>query len=136
MNIRRYTDSTITREKHEGLEYGIRKKFSEEFTWQDEPVFTGLSRNTQYILAVRYKASENTLCSKATCSIIKTLPSEYLPGDLNDDGNLSASDILIFRRILLYGIRPDAYQRRSADMNNDGRINVLDFQRMLYKITE
>ena len=136
LNIRGYTDSTITLEKHEGLEYGIRKKFSEEFTWQDEPVFTGLSRNTQYILAVRYKASENTLCSKATCSIIKTLPSEYLPGDLNDDGNLSASDILIFRRILLYGIRPDAYQRRSADMNNDGRINVLDFQRMLYKITE
>lgn len=136
LNIKGYTDSTIMLEEIPEAEYGIRKSFSEEFRWQDEPEFTGLSQKTQYILAVRYKATEDKICSKCTYSIIKTLPSEFVPGDLNDDGKLTAADIIIFKKLLLYGVKPDSQQRRGADINEDGKISIFDFQRLIFRITE
>ncbi len=130
LKILKYTDTTIILEEHEGLEYGIRKTYNEEFIWQDSSVFTGLSPDTYYLLAVRYKASSDSLYSQCTYNSISTLKSEYLPGDMNNDNKLSAADIIILKKILIVSVAPDSQQKRCADVNKDGLINIIDYLRL------
>lgn len=135
LKITDYTEHEIFLEPHSGLEYGYREYFHEDFTWQDSPAITGLRAGRQYILAVRYKATENQPCSRSTYSVISTLKEKYTAGDLNDDGNVNAADAVIFRKILLADVKPDAFQRRGADMNTDGSVNTIDFRQLINLIS-
>lgn len=130
LNIIKYTDTRIILEEHEGLEYGIRTTYDEEFSWQDSSVFTDLSPDMYYLLAVRYKASPNSLYSQCTYNSISTLKSEYLPGDMNNDDTLSVADIIILKKVLIISVIPDSQQKRCADVNKDGRINLIDYLRL------
>lgn len=135
MKILGYDDTSVTLEYHDGAEYGYRTSFRQDFVWQDEPRITGLKPDTKYILAVRYKAGENTAHSTGTFAVFSTLPSDFMPGDLNDDKAVNAADALIMKRILILGLRADDFQKRNADINSDETINVFDFQRLISIVT-
>ncbi len=53
--------------------------------------------------------------------------SNYTPGDINNDGKLSAVDYLNLRRYLLgtYALTPA--QERAADVNGDGKYTAMDY---------
>ncbi len=52
-----------------------------------------------------------------------TLPEPPLPGDLNGDGQLSVTDVVLLRKAILTG---DAAQLESGDLNSDGQLSVTD----------
>ncbi|MBP1564954.1 MAG: chitobiase/beta-hexosaminidase C-terminal domain-containing protein [Oscillospiraceae bacterium] len=134
LDIVRYTSNSIILEKHEGMEYGIRKAFRYDFEWQDSPVFENLLPDTQYILAARYKSTDTSMYSQPTYNIIKTLSEEQLKGDLDNNGKLSAADLVIMKKLLLFETVPDSYQYAVSDINNDKKTNVFDLKRLINKI--
>lgn len=131
LNVIHYTENMIVLERHNKMEYGIRESFSDKFIWQNSPVFEDLKPGTQYILGIRYSAEQEKMHSFQTCNIITTLPSEYTPGDMNNDGKLSATDIVILKKTLLAGVSPDNRQKRTADVNGDGKVNMIDYLRLI-----
>ena len=52
--------------------------------------------------------------------------SQFLPGDLNFDGQNSISDIVILVNIIIGEITPIEAQYETADVNGDSQINVQD----------
>jgi hypothetical protein len=52
--------------------------------------------------------------------------SEYLPGDLNFDGQNSVNDIVILVNIILGNISPSDAQNETANVNGDTYIDVQD----------
>lgn len=58
--------------------------------------------------------------------IVKSKTAEVLPGDLNEDGTVSALDFALLRKYILTGIS-DGINITAADMNNDGNVNALDY---------
>ena len=52
--------------------------------------------------------------------------SEYYPGDLNFDGQITVSDIVVLVGIIIGDISPTEAQQSTADLNSDGQINVQD----------
>ena len=52
--------------------------------------------------------------------------SQYLPGDLNFDGQTSVSDIVILVNIIIGEINPSDAQSETANVNGDAHINVQD----------
>jgi len=130
LEVLKYTSDSISLKKYIGLEYGIKMDFEDDFQWQLSSEFTGLDPEQSYIIAVRRPPREIALSSLPVYNIITTLPSEYLSGDLNSDGELNASDILILRRMLICDIRPDSAQMRSGDVNGDGSVDIIDMMRL------
>ena len=51
---------------------------------------------------------------------------KYTPGDLNQDGTLSLTDLIPLQQSLLRQTTLTADQAQLADYNGDGSINVLD----------
>ncbi|NQV16404.1 CapA family protein [bacterium] len=51
---------------------------------------------------------------------------QYLPGDLDFNGQNSISDIIILVNIIIGEIIPTDAQRETADINTDGNVNVQD----------
>ena len=47
-------------------------------------------------------------------------------GDINDDGKVNVSDIILMRRYLVGMISLEKYQIKAGDLNNDGRIGTTD----------
>ena len=135
LDILKYTDTQIFLKADDKLEYGIKTKFSKEFKWQDSSVFSDLNPSSRYIIAVRTRSSENTLCSQPVICLINTLPEKIVYGDMDDNGSLSVTDLLILKRTVLNSVKPDSQQKRSGDMNNDGVINIFDYMRLLKKLT-
>ncbi len=130
LNIQKFTDTQIFLEPDDQLEYGIKTKFSREFQWQDSSVFSDLTPSSVYIIAVRTRSTETKLYSQPVVTIIKTLPEEFLYGDLDDNSLLSVTDLLIMKKIVLTSVKPDSQQKRAGDMNTDGTINVFDYIRL------
>ena len=50
----------------------------------------------------------------------------YLPGDMDDNGELNIFDVLSIVDITLINTPPNDYQENRADVNFDGVINVYD----------
>jgi len=58
-------------------------------------------------------------------------PSEYLPGDVNGDGNFNSIDFATLKMYLLgKGVPNYPLWEKAADMNNDGRIDSIDYALM------
>jgi len=53
------------------------------------------------------------------------IPAKEVSGDLDSNGVVTVSDIILLMRISC-GVTPSPYQLRVGDLNNDGTINVLD----------
>ncbi|HBR31343.1 MAG TPA: hypothetical protein DD733_04605 [Clostridiales bacterium] len=51
----------------------------------------------------------------------------YSKGDLNGDGNITAADYMIIKRIFLGTYRPNIKQSYAADTNSDGEITAVDY---------
>lgn len=57
---------------------------------------------------------------------------DYTPGDINDDGNINALDIVVLSRYIVDGCKydPDGYavkiNENAADVNGDSSINMID----------
>ncbi len=58
--------------------------------------------------------------------IVKSKTADVLPGDLNEDGTVSALDFALLRKYILTGIA-DGINLTAADVNNDGNVNALDY---------
>ena len=56
----------------------------------------------------------------------RLLDTLYAPGDLNQDGTLSLTDLIPLQQSLLRQTTLTADQAQLADYNGDGSINVLD----------
>ncbi|MGN0581932.1 MAG: leucine-rich repeat protein [Oscillospiraceae bacterium] len=52
---------------------------------------------------------------------------EYSSGDINGDGSVSVSDMLLLKRYILLA---DTEINERADINKDGKINIFDFARL------
>ncbi len=50
---------------------------------------------------------------------------DYTPGDLNDDGRINATDIVLLRRYVTGGYY-DNIVKNAADINGDGKVNTTD----------
>jgi len=59
-----------------------------------------------------------------------------LPGDLNDDSILDHTDLIGIIRCAVGLQEPSASQRLCADMNGDGKINILDALEFLIKLKQ
>ncbi|WP_044974610.1 lectin like domain-containing protein [Ruminococcus sp. HUN007] len=130
LRILNYTDHEIELAAGEGLEYGIRENFRDEYKWSDDPHFTDLLAGHEYITAVRTAATETEPFGTTVADVVTTLPYTNNPGDLNGDENINAIDVIILKRILLMSIIPDPVQKFNADMNSDGSVNIFDLQRI------
>ena len=51
----------------------------------------------------------------------------FKPGDVNMDGELTATDYLMVRRAVLGLIELDDYQKMLADVNGNGKIDANDY---------
>lgn len=49
-----------------------------------------------------------------------------ISGDVNNDGDINVSDVVLSVSFILDQNDPDAYQEWAADINSDGQINVVD----------
>lgn len=54
------------------------------------------------------------------------LEQNYRRGDINDDGQIDAEDLLLLRRLIVC-LPDDASVRWAADINADGNVNAIDF---------
>ena len=55
-------------------------------------------------------------------------PSEPLPGDMNQDGDINVQDVMIIINLILTGMSPEeiAQQYPEADLSNNGGVDVID----------
>ena len=134
IQVLNYTDSSVSLRAGDGLEYGIRGEFYQSFSWQDNPVFTGLKSDTTYIVAVRFRSTPEKASSTYTCQLVTTLKNEYIPGDMNDDEKITLNDIVILKRFMLSDLKTDAQQKRAADCNGDGTVNIIDYLKLCRSI--
>tara|TARA_B100001123_G_scaffold390557_1_gene468247 strand:- start:34 stop:624 length:591 start_codon:yes stop_codon:yes gene_type:complete len=64
-------------------------------------------------------------CGGGTCSLIQSL------GDINDDGNINISDIILLVNFILQIIEPSPSQFSAGDYNEDGSLSVVDIVRIV-----
>jgi len=78
-----------------------------------------------YDVTLSIKDHSGSLVSETQVGFIRIL-SQYMPGDLNFDGQTSISDIVILVNIILGEIIPSDAQLETADVNGDTQVNVQD----------
>jgi len=60
--------------------------------------------------------------------------SRYRKGDVDGNGLVNVNDVLMIVNIIAGHRAPEAVQLRAADMNDDGRIDVLDIVQLIRNI--
>ncbi len=55
-------------------------------------------------------------------------------GDLNKDGTVSATDLVMLKKIFLQDMEPDSYNAKQADLNRDGKLTASDLVEMIMKL--
>lgn len=96
-------------------------------TWQESPVFNGLTANTSYSFCVR---TAYILPSTPSAPKTVTTLKNYTPGDVNEDGAVDLKDAALIARYLAAnqiatGL-PAAFYAPAADYNQDGEKNLKD----------
>ena len=96
-------------------------------TWQESPVFNGLTENTGYSFCVR---TVNILASTPSAPKTVTTLKNYTPGDVNEDGTVDLKDAALIARYLaanqIADGLPAAFYAPAADYNQDGAANLKD----------
>ena len=67
------------------------------------------------------------------CSGYFTLGNEYEMGDVNMDGSVTVTDVMLTVNHILSN-KPERFHEKYADMNSDGRINVADVMLIVRKV--
>ena len=57
-----------------------------------------------------------------------------LNGDINKDGTVSSSDLVLLKKIFLQDIDPASYNSKQADLNRDGKLSASDLVEMMYRL--
>lgn len=96
-------------------------------TWQESPVFNGLTANTSYSFCVR---TAYILPSTPSAPKIVTTLKNYTPGDVNEDGAVDLKDAALIARYLAAnqiatGL-PAAFYAPAADYDQNGEKNLKD----------
>ena len=96
-------------------------------TWQESPVFNGLTANTSYSFCVR---TAYILPSTPSAPKTVTTLKNYTPGDVNEDGAVDLKDAALIARYLAAnqiatGL-PAAFYAPAADYDQDGEKNLKD----------
>lgn len=96
-------------------------------TWQESPVFNGLTENTSYSFCVR---TAYILASTPSAPKTVTTLKNYTPGDVNEDGAVDLKDAALIARYLaanqIADGLPAAFYTPAADYNQDGTANLKD----------
>lgn len=95
-------------------------------TWQESPVFNGLTENTSYSFCVR---TAYILASTPSAPKTITTLKNYTPGDVNEDGAVDLKDAALIARYLAAkntSSLPAAFYAPAADYNQDGEKNLKD----------
>lgn len=95
-------------------------------TWQESPVFNGLTENTSYSFCVR---TAYILASTPSAPKTVTTLKNYTPGDVNEDGAVDLKDAALIARYLAAkntSSLPAAFYAPAADYNQDGEKNLKD----------
>lgn len=82
------------------------------------------------ILDPEYIDSIRTICADYADSI-----DGILNGDLNNDGVLSAEDLLILKNIFLEENDSEKYNLKQADINRDGKLTASDLAELVFRLT-
>ena len=53
---------------------------------------------------------------------------------MNDDEKITLNDIVILKRFMLSDLKTDAQQKRAADCNGDGTVNIIDYLKLCRSI--
>ncbi|MBT3228690.1 MAG: PKD domain-containing protein [Candidatus Marinimicrobia bacterium] len=78
-----------------------------------------------YDVSLSIKDHTGALLTETQIDLMRIF-SEYLPGDLNFDGQNSVSDIVILVNIIIGELSPSEAQNETANVNGDAYINVQD----------
>lgn len=84
---------------------------------------TGVVSVGKFDITITYK--DGTVEKYTPCEV-ERLSSEEARGDLNGDGILSISDVVLLQKWLLAAPDMKLADRRTADLNNDSRLDVFD----------
>ena len=101
-----------------------------------------------YIFTVFTKATHGTYIDEdfidadfvsQVAGLAETIVNEYkvtlpVPGDVNDDGNVSSEDLVLLGKYLLMSGNISLPKPETADVNHDGSINVFDYLRIVRKL--
>lgn len=86
-----------------------------------------------YDVTLSIKDHSGGILSETQTGLIRIF-SQYLPGDLNFDGQTSISDIVILVNIIIGQINPSDAQIETANVNGDEYINVQDLVTLINTI--
>lgn len=86
-----------------------------------------------YDVSLTIKDHTGALLSETREDLIRVF-SEYMPGDLNFDGQNSISDIVILVNIIIGETTPDEAQLEASDLNGDNQVNVQDLVSLINMI--
>lgn len=75
-------------------------------------------------ITITTKPITTTTTTKPTTT---TTNPDNIQGDINNDGKIEVTDIVLLKKCLIYKSRFTEYQFNAADINKDGKVNVLDF---------
>lgn len=79
--------------------------------------------NDEYINSIR------KICADYADSI-----EGIINGDINKDGAISATDLMLLKKIFLQDIEPGSYNVKQADLNRDGKLTASDLVAMVLKL--
>ena len=113
------TSTSITLVAVSGCEYSI-----DSVHWQDNPIFTDLSPDTEYSLYQRIKETDINYASASSSALIVTT-SAIVMGDANGDGSIDIRDLVRMKKMTATGD-----YTKSADLISDNKIDALDLVEM------
>lgn len=116
----RVAGNTIVIKKVNGYEYSL-----DGIHYQDSNIFSGLKKDSEYVIYQRIKETDDTYKSvKSEGLIVKT--SKVMLGDLNGNGKIDLPDVLFALKLYFGKIKMNNDYLKIGDINNNGKIDLSD----------
>ncbi len=114
------TSDTIIIKNVKGYEYSL-----DGVNFQDSNIFNGLKKNREYVIYQRKKETDDTYKSvNSEGLIVRT--SDVKKGDLNSNGKIDLSDILLLLKIYFGKMEVTDEYLNTGDINDNGKIDLSD----------